>query len=266
MAYALITGASKGIGKSLAESLAKRKYNILLVARSEELLKENAAELEKKYGIKTAVLALDLSAPDAAKKIAEWCTANNFDVTVLVNNAGYGLGGAFHTLPLADQLNMMQLNMQSLVSLTYLMIPVLKKTQQKTYILNVGSTAAHQAVPYLGVYSATKAFVLSFSRAIFHELKDENISVTCLCPGPTDTNFIDRANMGVLKEMAAKFEWPPAKVAKVALSGMFAEAVEVIPGFMNRVSYAFIKLMPKKVAEKIAAGIYLKAIRGGSKA
>src|SRR4029077_20089747 len=150
MAYALITGASKGIGKSIAESLAKKKYDILLVARSEDLLKQNAAEIEKKYGVKTAVFATDISSPDSAKKITLWCTEKNFDVTVLVNNAGYGLGGAFSKLSLEEQLNMMQLNMQSLVQLTYLMIPVLKKSGKKSYILNVSSTAAHQAVPYLG--------------------------------------------------------------------------------------------------------------------
>lgn len=259
MAYALITGASKGIGKSFADSFAQRKYNILLVARSEELLKENAAELEKKYGVKTAVLALDLSAPDAAKKIADWCTANNFDVTVLVNNAGYGLGGAFHKLPLADQLNMMQLNMQSLVSLTYLMIPVLKKAQQKTYILNVGSTAAHQAVPYLGVYSATKAFVLSFSRAIYHELKDENISVTCLCPGPTDTNFINRAGMNSFKkvmEKSERYSMAPEGVAETGINALFKGIPEVIPGGTNKAGAFFSRALPKKLVEKTLVGIY----------
>lgn len=259
MAYALITGASKGIGKAMADSLAKRKYNILLVARSEELLKQNAAELEKKYGIKTAVFAADLSDNDAAKKITEWCLGNKYDVTVLVNNAGYGLGGAFHHLSLTEQLNMMQLNMQSLIQLTYLMIPVLKKAQQKTYILNVASTAAHQSVPYLGVYSATKAFVLSFSRAVYHELKNENISVTCLCPGPTDTNFINRAGMNDFKKVvkqSERFNMTPEIVAETGVNALFKGIPEIIPGGSNKMGAFLSKHLPKKLVENTLIGVY----------
>ncbi|HWY99256.1 MAG TPA: SDR family NAD(P)-dependent oxidoreductase, partial [Bacteroidia bacterium] len=129
MAYALITGGSKGIGKALAEKLAAKKYNILLVARSENLLKENAAELEKKFGVKTDFFVADISTQDSAKKIADWCNSKNYDVSLLINNAGYGLGGAFSALSLDEQLNMMQLNMQSLVQLTHLMLPILKKNK-----------------------------------------------------------------------------------------------------------------------------------------
>lgn len=259
MAYALITGGSKGIGKAIAEGLAAKKYNILLVARSENLLKENAAELEKKFSIKTDYLVADISTAESAKKIADWCTSKNYDVSVLVNNAGYGLGGAFNTLSLEEQLNMMQLNMQSLVQLTYLMIPVLKKAKGRSYILNVASTAAHQAVPYLGVYSATKAFVLSFSRAIYHELKLENISVTCLCPGPTDTYFMDRAGMKNFKKaakQAERFNMTPQAVADIAIKGLFAGKIEVIPGGVNKAGAFFSRALPKKVTENTLIGIY----------
>lgn len=259
MAYALITGGSKGIGKAIAEGLAAKKYNILLVARSENLLKENAAELEKKFSIKTDYLVADISTSESAKKIADWCTSKNYDVSVLVNNAGYGLGGAFNTLSLEEQLNMMQLNMQSLVQLTYLMIPVLKKAKGRSYILNVASTAAHQAVPYLGVYSATKAFVLSFSRAIYHELKLENISVTCLCPGPTDTYFMDRAGMKNFKKaakQAERFNMTPQAVADIAIKGLFAGKIEVIPGGVNKAGAFFSRALPKKVTENTLIGIY----------
>jgi short-subunit dehydrogenase len=259
MAYALITGASKGIGKSLAESLAKRKYDILLVARSEDLLKQNATEIEKKYGVKTAVFTTDISSPDSAKKITQWCTEKNFDVTVLVNNAGYGLGGAFSKLSLEEQLNMMQLNMQSLVQLTYLMIPLLKKSGKKSYILNVSSTAAHQAVPYLGVYSGTKAFVLNFSRAIHHELKEENISVTCLCPGPTDTDFTNRAGMTSFKKVmkqSERFNMTAEAVAEIAVKALFKGTPEIIPGGVNKAGAFFSRALPKKLTEKTLVGIY----------
>ncbi|HTB05953.1 MAG TPA: SDR family oxidoreductase [Bacteroidia bacterium] len=259
MAYALITGASKGIGKSLAENLAAKKYDILLVARSEDLLKQNAYEIEKKYGVKTAFFATDISSPDAAKKITLWCTEKNFDVSILVNNAGYGLGGAFSKLSLEEQLNMMQLNMQSLVQLTYMMIPVLKKSGKKSYILNVASTAAHQAVPFLGVYSGTKAFVLNFSRAIHHELKEDNISVTCLCPGPTDTNFMNRAGMNGFKKavkQAERFNMTPESVAEIGIKALFKGTPEIIPGGVNKAGAFFSRALPKNLTEKTLVGIY----------
>jgi short-subunit dehydrogenase len=259
MAYALITGGSKGIGKALAEKLAAKKYNILLVARSENLLKENAAELEKKFGVKTDFFVADISTQDSAKKIADWCNSKNYDVSVLINNAGYGLGGAFKELSLDEQLNMMQLNMQSLVQLTHLMLPVLKKNKDKSYILNVASTAAHQAVPFLAVYAATKAFVLSFSRSTHHELKTENISVSCLCPGPTDTYFMDRAGMkGFKKAMkqAERFNMTPEAVAEIALKGLFAGKLEIIPGGSNKAGAFFSRTLPKKLVENTLIGIY----------
>ena len=176
-----------------------------------------------------------------------------------VNNAGYGLGGTFEKLALTDQLNMMHLNMQSLVQLTYMMIPVLKRQSGKKYILNVASTAAHQAVPFLGVYSATKAFVLSFSRAIYHELKSENISVTCLCPGPTDTYFMERAGMSSFKKavkQAERFNMTPEAVATVGVNGMFSGKPEVIPGGVNKTGAFFSRALPKKMIENTLIGIY----------
>jgi short-subunit dehydrogenase len=259
MAYALITGGSKGIGKAIAENIAQRKIDILLVARSENLLKENAAELEKKFGIKTDYFVADLSANDSAKKIADWCKSKNYEVAALINNAGYGLGGAFEKLPLDEQLNMMQLNMQSLVQLTYLMIPVLKNSSHKSYILNVASTAAHQAVPYLGVYAATKAFVLSFSRALHHELKGENVSVSCLCPGPTDTYFMDRAGMKDMKKamkQAERFNMTPQAVAKIGVDGLLKGKLEIIPGGSNKAGAFFSRMLPKKLVENTLIGVY----------
>ena len=147
MSYALITGASKGIGKELAVSLAKRKYNLLLVARTEPLLKEIAKELEQTYGVSVQYNAIDLSAADGADDIISWCQKGGFDVSVLVNNAGYGLHGAFEKLSLDEQLNMMWLNMSTMVQLTHLALPLLKHHSGKSYILNIASTAAYQAVP-----------------------------------------------------------------------------------------------------------------------
>jgi len=259
MAYALITGASKGIGKAIAEGLAKRKYDLLIVARSEKLLAENAEEFKKKYGIQVQYLALDLSTRNSAHQIAAFCKEKNIDLSVLVNNAGYGLLGAFHEAPLDEQLNMMELNMQSLVQLTHVMLSALQAHKGKSYILNVASTAAHQPVPYIGVYSATKAFVLSFSRALNWELKGTNVSVSCVCPGPTDTNFMDRAGMTNVKKIAKqaeRFNMTPEAVAEIAINGMLNGEMEIITGFSNKAGAFFSKVLPKKLIEKTLVGLY----------
>jgi short-subunit dehydrogenase len=259
--YALVTGASQGIGKAIAHELASKGYNLVLVARTEPLLQELAKELELKYHVKSAICVADLSDSAAPKKIKDFCTSQNLPVSILVNNAGYAVFGLFDQLPLQEQLDMVQVNNTAMVGLCHTFIPVLKE-QPKGYILNISSTSAYQAVAAMSLYAASKAFVITFTRGLQIELAKSNIHVCCMVPGPTDTNFITRAKMGKsLKEMAAKFEWPAPKVAKVAVKGMFKGAVEVIPGFMNQVSYVFIKLMPKSVGEKIAAGIYMKAVK-----
>jgi len=259
MMYALITGASKGIGKELAESFAKRKYNLLLVARTEKLLAETADKLQKNYGITANYLAIDLSTPNAAATIIDWCKKGGYDINVLVNNAGYGLHGAFEVVSLEEQLNMMQLNMNTCVQLTYLALPLLKQHKGKSYILNIASTAAYQAVPYLGIYSATKSFVLSFSRAIRQELKDTNVSVTCLSPGAVETYFMERAGMDKVKKIAkqaAKFNMQADVVAEFGVNAMLKGKSEVIPGFGNKVGAYANRFLPKSIVEGVAKGLY----------
>ena len=260
MSYALITGASKGIGKSIAFELAGKGCSLLLVARSEQLLKDLAMELENKFTVKVNYLAVDLSQSDAPQNVFQWCVKNQFEVNILINNAGYGLWGMFEKINLTEQLNMMQLNMQTMVGLTHLFIPVLKKNKS-AYILNTASIAALQAVPTLSVYAATKAFVIAFSRGLKMELKSSSIKVSCLIPGATDTGFMDRANMGALKEFAKKFEMSADEVAKIAVAGMFKNKLEIIPGLGNIIAAVGTKLLPKKVAENIAAGIYMNKIK-----
>lgn len=259
MAYALITGASKGIGKEIAISLAKRNYNLLLIARSEKLLKELAEELHVKYRVEVFYNAIDLSSADAAEDIITWCNKGGYDVSVLVNNAGYGLHGPFEKLSLDDQLNMMWLNMSAVVQLTHLVLPLLRRHPGKSYILNVASTAAYQAVPFLGIYSATKAFVLSFSRAIKRELKGSNVSVTCLSPGTVATLFMERAGMDKVKKIARqakKFEMQADVVAEFGVRAMLKGKGEVIPGFGNKVGAYSNRILPKAVVEGVAEGIY----------
>jgi len=253
--YALITGASKGIGRSIAICLAKRKYNLLLVARSAPELATLKLELSTQYGINVEVYAMDLSVQGAAKRVAEWCKDNAFPVSVLVNNAGFGVWGKFDSLSIDDQLNMLQLNVTALTELTYHLLPLLKRNQQG-YVLNVSSTAAYQAVPTLAMYAATKSYVLSFSRAIRYELKDSSVSVTCISPGPVGTGFAERAGLSVINDIAEKFNMDADVVAEIGVKAMFNKKAEVIPGFTNIISAYANRILPKSLIEKITAGIY----------
>lgn len=255
MKFALITGASGGIGLCIARELAKRKNNLLLVARSTDKLKTICSELEKEFAIKADYLSVDLSNPLATQTVLEWLHTKSYAVDTLVNNAGYGLWGRVDATP-ADQLNnMMQLNMNAVVNMCHAMLPELKK-QPKAYIMNIASTAAYQAVPTLATYAASKAFVVLFTRGLRRELKDSNISVTCVSPGATTTNFIDRAGMEAMKERAEKFSMAPEAVASIAVNGMLKGKAEVLPGFTNWFSVQLTYFVPKFIPEKIAEGLY----------
>ncbi|MBA4197635.1 MAG: NAD(P)-dependent oxidoreductase [Chitinophaga sp.] len=254
--YALITGASKGIGKAIAIELAAKKNNLLLIARSENLLKALAKDLADEFGIIADYLAVDLANADAGYAIYNWCVEKNYSINILVNNAGYGLNGLLDEYSLEEHLANMQVNINMPVALTYLFLPQLKK--HPSYILNVCSGAAYQAVPGLNIYAASKAFLLSFSRGLRYELKNSNVSVTAVCPGATDTDFPNRANVtnAKAKKLAEKFNMSAKTVAVIALNGMFAKKPEVITGFVNKLSAFFAWLLPKSVLEKSAAGIY----------
>ncbi|MES2734352.1 MAG: SDR family oxidoreductase [Bacteroidota bacterium] len=257
MSYALITGASKGIGKAMATQLAQRKVNLLLVARSADALKELGDSLKQQYGIQTDFLAIDLSLPTAAAEVKQWCLDKGYAVSILINNAGYGLFGRFEQLSLQEQRNLMQLNMQTLVDMTYEMLPLLKKNP-KAYIMNVASTAAYQAVPTLSVYAASKSFVVVFTRGLRYELRHSSVSVSCLSPGATSTNFIERAGLQAIQETAAKFEMPPEEVARIGIAQMLKGKAEIIPGLLNLVTVKATSFLPKWITEKIAANLYEK--------
>jgi len=256
MSYALITGASKGIGKAIAFELAAKGYDLAIVARSEELLKQVKGEIEAKYKVKVAYLALDLSTPGAAQDVFNWSAQNKFDVSILVNNAGYGLSGAFETYPLEQHVNMLQVNCTALVQLTYLFLPQLKKLPQ-AYILNISSSSAYQAVPYLSLYAGSKALVLLFTRGLRHELRRTSVSVTCISPGATDTEFNSRAQVGPKAMKAAKkVIMTPEQVGKVAIDSMFKKKAEVIVGVMNKLGGFLAWILPKRLVETTTANLY----------
>jgi len=255
MAYALITGASKGFGKSMATVLAKKQYDLLLVARSGGELESLAHELIAAYKIKVQWLPQDLSVPEAADKVMAWITANNYTVSILINNAGYGVWGPFESANLQAQSEMLRVNMHTPVGLCHHLLPMLK-AQPESYILNVASTAAYQAVPTFSLYAASKSFVLLFTRGLRQELKGSSVSVTCISPGPINTNFIDRAGLQAIKATAEKYGMHPDVVAEIAIKSMFKKKAEVVPGAVNALSAFATRLVPKTIVEKIAANLY----------
>ena len=256
MFYALVTGASKGIGKAIAFELAAKGYHLLLVARSENLLQQVQKEIAGKHAVKVQYFALDLSDADAAQKLFDWTVQQSLPVSVLVNNAGYGLSGRFDSYPLQEHLSMLQVNCNTLVQLTHLFLPLLKQ-HRNSHILNIASSAAYQAVPYLSLYAASKSFVLSFSRGLRYELGKDGVNVTCVCPGSTDTDFANRAQVGEkARKTAEKVNMTPEEVGKAAVDAMIRKKAELITGTINKLGGFLAWLLPKGLVESSTAKIY----------
>ena len=244
MPRALITGASKGIGKAIAIELAKKKYDLILVARSEKILQTLSKEIATKYGVKTDFKAIDLSEIGAATRLFDWCAAQKYQISMLVNNAGYGLSGKFESYDAAENFSMMQLNMITPVQLCQSFLPLLK-AEPKAYIMNIASSTAYQAIPNMSLYAATKVFILRFSRGLKHELSSTNVSVTVVSPGSTDTEFVDRANINEKALKAAqKVNMTAEAVAKIAVEGTLAGKTEVITGLINKLGAFAAWLLP----------------------
>lgn len=256
MSYALVTGAAKGIGRAIANELARRNYNLLLVDMDVTGLANTAAGLLAQYNLDIQVLEQDLSRPDAAKKIKEWSTPYHRELNVVVNNAGYGLNAPFVELSLEEQLDIIDVNIKAQLAITYTFLPLLKQFK-KSYLLNVCSTTAYQPVPYLTVYAASKAFVLSFNQSLHYELRNSPVSLSYLSPGSTDTDFVIRARMQphTLK-IAARFNMTPEEVARIAVKGLFKGKEEIIPGFLNKLNAFLPKFFPVSLVRRIAAPIY----------
>lgn len=256
MAFALVTGSAKGIGKAIAAGLAQRSYDLLLVDIDRDNLRNTAAALAAQHKVIVFTLTLDLSAPDAIDRLTVWTSEYHQQLTVVVSNAGYGINGAFEQLTLEEQLNIIDVNIKAQVSISHKYIPVLR-AHPKAWLLNLGSTTAYQTVPYLNIYAASKAFAVSFTRGLRYELRNSTVSVSCLSPGSTDTDFVNRARMGAsIKKTAERFNMTPEKVATIALDGLFKGQAEIVPGFTNKLNAFLPKFFPKILVEKIAARIY----------
>jgi len=255
---ALITGASSGIGADFTRLFAKDGYDLVLVARSEGKLREMAAQLSKEFGIAVEVIAADLSESDAAQKIVDALAAKNIDIEALVNNAGLGLSGAFVETDLKRELEMIAVNVVALTHLTKLLLPPMV-ARKHGYVLNVASTASFQPGPLMAVYYATKAYVLSLSEALSEELRNSGVTVTALCPGPTETGFAAAAEAGVTRLFTMRKPMASADVARKGYEAMKRGKRVVITGFMNRVMAESVRISPRRVVTTIVRKMQEKA-------
>jgi short-subunit dehydrogenase len=249
--WALITGASAGIGHELAKVFAAEKFNLVLVARNETRLKRVADELRAQYGIETKILAKDLSLANTPHEIFD--ALQDTPISVLVNNAGFGWRGTFAECDLQQQaLDMMHVNMDSLVALTRLFVPPML-ARKHGRILNVASTAAYQPGPFTNIYFASKAFVLFFSTALAEELSGTGVTVTALCPGSTHTEFFERAGM---KNMRPEWHMMNADVvARAGYRGLMRGKRIVIPGIFNKFTAKLANFVPSGIATRIVRRI-----------
>ena len=244
----LITGASAGIGLELARVFAADGCGLVLVARREDKLQELAGRLQGEHGVEVRVLPADLADRGAPQAIFDHLTAEGVAVDVVVNNAGFGAIGPVAALPVERQVDMVQVNVAALVHLTRLFLPGMLQ-RGRGGVLNVASTAAFQPGPYMAVYYATKAFVLSFSAALAEELRGKPVRVSCLCPGPTYTEFGRVA--GAEHVRLFKFGAMDARsVAEAGYRGFRRGRLVVIPGVTNRTGTVFARFLPGTVVRK----------------
>ena len=247
---ALITGASSGIGLDLAKLFAQGGHDLVLVARNEEALRGVAAECEKS-GVKAHVLAKDLSNPNAAQETFDVLTGRGIAVDVLVNNAGFGTHGMFVRTKLEDEVGMIQVNITALIQLTRLFLPQMV-SRKSGKIMNVASMAGFVPGPFMSVYYATKAFVLSHSVALAQEVKKSGVIVSVLCPGPTKTDFQKRAKIAESKLFKKPKSMTSMDVARAGYEGLMKGKLIVVPGFSNKVIRVASKLAPRKMLARVA--------------
>ena len=247
--FALVTGASRGIGKYFSRALAARSWNVIMVARTTDQIEGLARDLSAEFGIRAEAIALDLTAEGAVADLSRITAERGLNVELLVNNAGIGNQGEFLKLPLDEQLNMLRLNTLALVELTHHLLPRMI-AKKRGGIINVSSTAGFQPMPYVAVYAATKAFVTSFSMAIAEEVRAHGITVVTLCPGPTHTeSHTDKPS----RSRFAGGPQPAEDLVDEALKQLDRHGGLLVPRRINKVMAFSNRLMPLKVSARIVA-------------
>ncbi len=251
--YALITGASSGLGSEFARGFARRGIPSILVARSEEKLSRLSAELRRQYETESTIMPLDLTVSANRTRLSELCAADSFTITYLVNSAGYGSLGFFPKLELEHEIRMTELNCIALQELCHSFARVFLRNKKGT-IINISSTAGFQPIPYMATYAATKAFVVNFSLALHNELRGTGVKVITVCPGPIDTNFFDNAGMKRPPKYL-KVHTPTFVVDKI-LGAIDSNRSFIIPGLINKLLYFSSGLAPILVRAWIASKMF----------
>ncbi|MCC9134836.1 SDR family NAD(P)-dependent oxidoreductase [Pontibacter silvestris] len=253
--YALVTGATNGIGYELAKQFAQNQYNLLIVARSQEELDKTASEFKQQFGTEVVTIAKDLSLRESPFEVCNEIKAKGIQVDALVNNAGQGQYGEFVDTDINRELEIVDLNIGAYLILTkYFLREMVARNEGK--VLNVSSVGSEIPGPLQAVYHATKAFVTSFSEAIRNETKNTNVTVTALLPGPTDTDFFHKADMEDAKMVKEGSKSDPATVAKDGYEGLMAGKDKVVSGLKNKVMAAAGNILPDNV---VAEGMHQQA-------
>ena len=250
--WALITGASAGIGEALARELAAGGTNLILTARRRDRLAGLAGELSAKHEIRTLVCVADLAQPLGPQEIFDFTESKNIVVDLLVNNAGFGAYGEFQKVPVDRLIEMVQVNVSAVVHLTHLYLPGMI-ARKGGDILILASTAAFQPVPYITTYAATKSFDLQFAEGLAEEVRQYGVRVCALCPGSTETEFFQVAGQ---RNHTRRAPETAKKVAHVGLQALASGKTSVISGFKNWLGAEIIRLVPRRMVTRIAAGIF----------
>ena len=250
--WALVTGASAGIGRAFAARLAAGGTHLVLTARRRERLEQLAHELRSKHSVQVETFPADLGQPSAPQQLFEFTAARRIAIELLINNAGFGAYGELPRIPLARLLEMVQVNVAAVVQLTHLFLrPMLER--RRGDVLIVSSTAAFQAVPYITAYAATKAFDLLFAEGLAEEMRPHGIRVCCLCPGSTRTEFHDTARQ---PKRTMRRQETPDKVARVGLEALARGKSLVISGMGNRLGVEGQRLVPRRFVTRVAASLF----------
>lgn len=243
---ALITGASMGLGAEFARIFAANGHDLVLTARSADRLAALKREIEGLHGVSVRVIVANLADPTAPRAIFDEVAEAGIDIDILVNNAGYGMYGFFHESERDAVMDLIEVNVNSLVLLTRLFLDGMV-VRRRGRILNVASTAAFQPGPLQPVYYASKAFVLSFTEAIANELKGTGVTATALCPGPVPTGFQERARMGSPSGLRLMMRTTPEGVVRAGFDGMIRGKTVVIPGVLNRIHVFLLRFFPRNM-------------------
>ncbi len=249
--YALVTGASMGIGRAMAVELAKRNHNVLLIALDTLELEETRKYISDNFQVKVEAFGVDLTTESAVDKVYEWCEENKFSINILINNAGFGEGGLFEDIDIDRYCTMIDLNNKSYIRMIHKFLPDLKKLGKEAHIMNTSSMEAILPLPYKSVYTGTKNFIYAFSLALNEELRSFGVRVSILCPGPVLTNKGGLERINAMGKKAMIILMMPDQVAKVAIRHMLNGMLVIIPGKLNWWISKLVKCIPTKIKMRI---------------